>query len=115
MAHGTFLWSSVSSDLSNLSQNRKPSFWVVLAEPKSNRLVVPPTRIYDVPYSSEKGREDDRDYRSYKIQFQGPNGIGTFGWKIFVISDTFVGEEVSRNLTVSELVFFLERTQMTHP
>ncbi|KAH8832821.1 Sec63 Brl domain-containing protein [Flagelloscypha sp. PMI_526] len=81
--------------------NRKPSFWVVLAEPKTNRLVVPPTRIYDVPYSSEEGRETDRDYRSYKIQFQGPNGTGTFGWKIFIVSDTFIGEEVSRNLTLT--------------
>ncbi|KAG1762805.1 translocation protein sec63 [Suillus placidus] len=48
---------------------RKPGWLLVLADDKSNRIVVPPMKISDVPASSP-GKE--RDYRSYKLQFQAP-------------------------------------------
>ncbi|KAK7051395.1 secretory subunit [Paramarasmius palmivorus] len=79
--------------------NRRPGWWLVLADDKTSRVVVPPMKITHVPYSNPNA-EYDRDYRTYKLQFQAPNGPGLFTWKIYLISDTFVGEEVSRAMTL---------------
>lgn len=78
-------------------QVRKPSWWIVLADDKSNRVVVPPTKITDVPLSDPSV---DRNYRPFKVQFQGPPNTGLFTWRVYIISDTFVGEEVSADITV---------------
>jgi len=78
-------------------QTRKPSWWIVLADDKSNRVVVPPVKITDIPLSQP---DVDRDYRSYKIQFQGPPNTGLFTWKVYIVSDTFVGEEAFTDITV---------------
>ncbi|PPQ71741.1 hypothetical protein CVT24_006505 [Panaeolus cyanescens] len=78
---------------------RKPSWWVVLADDKTNRVVVPPLKIGEIPYAGT-GSDKDRDYRSYKIQFQGPPNTGLFTWKVYLVSDTFVGEEVTRDIAL---------------
>ncbi|KII96122.1 hypothetical protein PLICRDRAFT_170703 [Plicaturopsis crispa FD-325 SS-3] len=77
--------------------NRKPSWWLVLADDKSNKIVVPPMKISDVPYSDPAS---ERDYRSYKLQFQAPQGTGLFTWRIYLVSDTFIGEEVTKDLAL---------------
>lgn len=79
-------------------QTKKPSWWIVLADDKSNRVVVPPLKISDIPYSQE---DSDHDYRAYKIQFQGPPNTGLFTWKVYIVSDTFVGEEAIKDISVS--------------
>jgi len=76
---------------------RKPSWWLVLADEKSNRVVVPPIKISDVPFSHPS---HPRNFRSYKIQFQAPQGVGMFTWKVQLVSDTFVGEDVSRDISL---------------
>lgn len=76
---------------------RKPGWWLVLADDKSNRIVVPPMKISDVPASSP-GKE--RDYRSYKLQFQAPPNVGLFTWKVYLISDTLVGEESCQDISL---------------
>lgn len=78
---------------------RKPTWWLVLGDEKQNRIVVPPIRISDIPYADTTG-ESERDYRTYKIQFQGPPSTGVFTWKVFVVSDTYVGEEGGVSVTV---------------
>jgi len=78
--------------------NRKPSWWLVLADCKLNRIVVPPLKITDVPLADPT---KPHDYRAYKLQFQAPQNIQSFNWKVFLVSDTFVGEEVSRDITLS--------------
>ncbi|PPQ88728.1 hypothetical protein CVT25_009686 [Psilocybe cyanescens] len=65
---------------------RKPSWWIVLADDKSDRVV------------SQPGA--DRDYRAYKIQFQGPPNTGLFTWKVYIVSDTFVGEAVTSEISL---------------
>ena len=79
------------------AQNRKPSWWIVLADVKSNKVVVPPMKVTDVPVA-DAGR--GIDYRSYKIQFQAPQNVGLFTWKVVVISDPFVGDEASRDVVL---------------
>ncbi|KAF7969129.1 hypothetical protein HWV62_28248 [Athelia sp. TMB] len=76
---------------------RKPSWWLVIADDKSNRIVVPPMKISDVPSSKP---ELDGDYRQYKIQFQAPGGVGLFTWKIYLVSDTFVGDEICQDIAL---------------
>jgi translocation protein SEC63 len=77
--------------------NRKPGWWIVLGDDKSNRVVVPPLKISDIPLSRA---ESDRNYRAFKIQFQAPQGTGMFTWKIHIVSDTFVGEDATRDITL---------------
>ncbi|KAI0329907.1 translocation protein sec63 [Cubamyces sp. BRFM 1775] len=77
--------------------NRKPSWWIVLADVKSNKVVVPPMKISDIPVADPARGVD---YRSYKIQFQAPQTVGLFTWKVFVVSDTFVGDEAAREITL---------------
>ena len=60
-------------------------------------MVVPPTKITDIPMSNASA---DRDYRAYKVQFQGPSSTGLFTWRVYIMSDTFVGEEVSADVMV---------------
>jgi preprotein translocase subunit Sec63 len=88
-------------------QYRKPAWWLVLADDKSNRVVVPPMKIADVPFSKP---EQDRDYRSYKLQFQAPNGVGLFTWKVYLVSDTFVGEEICEDIAVGVILRSLNIT-----
>ncbi|TEB29020.1 translocation protein sec63 [Coprinellus micaceus] len=79
--------------------SRKPTWWIVLGDAKQNKIVVPPIRITDVPYA-DADAEDGRDYRTYKIQFQGPPSTGVFTWKVYVVSDTYVAEDPSRDVTL---------------
>ena len=81
----------------------------MLADDKSNRVVVPPLKISDIPYSRPNA---DRDYRAFKIQFQCPPNTGLFTWKIYVVSDTFVGEEPTIDLAVSFILFFSRYIQV---
>ncbi|KAF9224450.1 translocation protein sec63 [Gyrodon lividus] len=76
---------------------RKPGWWLVLADDKSNRIVVPPLRIADVPrFDPSK----ERNYRCYKLQFQAPPNVGLFTWKVYFVSDTMVGEETCQGISL---------------
>ncbi|KAJ7173811.1 translocation protein sec63 [Mycena filopes] len=70
---------------------RKPNWWLILADDKSNRVVVPPLKINEVPST---------DFRAYKIQFQAPQTTGLLTWRVYVVSDSFVGEEVVRDIAM---------------
>ncbi len=70
----------------------------MLGDAKTNRFVVPPLRVTDVPFSDPA---KERNYRAYKLQFQVPAGVGLYTWKLFFVSDTYLTEEVTRDITVS--------------
>ena len=55
----------------------------MLGDDKLNRVVVPPFKITDVPFANPHV-EHQRDYRSYKIQFQAPQNVGMFTWKVYM-------------------------------
>ncbi|KAJ7918737.1 Sec63 Brl domain-containing protein [Mycena leptocephala] len=76
---------------------RKPNWWIVLADDKSNRVVVPPLKITDVPF---RRTGDASDFRAYKIQFQAPQNTGLLTWRVYVVSDSFIGEEPTREITM---------------
>jgi translocation protein SEC63 len=74
-------------------QMKKPSWWVILGDIKANRVVVPPFKVSDIPYT-------DSDYRMYKMQFQAPPNVGSYTWRVFVVSDTYVGDDTYQDITV---------------
>ncbi|KAK1224132.1 secretory subunit [Marasmius sp. AFHP31] len=53
--------SEVSLTLS-FNWNRRPGWWLLLADDKSSRVVVPPMKITHVPYANS-GAPSERDYR----------------------------------------------------
>ena len=53
-------------------------------------------KITDVPIANAQGAT----HRAYKMQFQAPQNVGLFTWKVFVVSDTFVGDEAVRDITL---------------
>ena len=75
-------------------QTKKSSWWVLLGDIKANRVVVPPFKVLDVPFT-------DSDYRMYKVQFQAPPNVGSYTWRVFVVSDTYVGDDTYQDVTVS--------------
>ncbi|KIJ32311.1 hypothetical protein M422DRAFT_76544 [Sphaerobolus stellatus SS14] len=75
--------------------DRRPRWWVVLGDDKTNRIVVPPTQVSDLPFADPT---KPRDYRSFKLQFQAPQNVGLYTWRIRFISDTYIGEDVARDL-----------------
>ncbi|KAI9511303.1 hypothetical protein F5148DRAFT_1146963, partial [Russula earlei] len=75
--------------------DHKPSWWIVLADVKSDRLVVPPLKVTDVPFADPTHA---RDYRSYKLKFQAPAGTGLFTWRVVVVSDTYIAEDAAKDL-----------------
>lgn len=87
------------ADIRVLRQARKPTWWVLIGDDKTNRLVMPPMRISDVPLSDASKA---RNFRAYKMQFQAPQNVAMFTWKVRVISDTFLGDEVVKDIVVSK-------------
>jgi translocation protein SEC63 len=81
-------------------QTKKPSWWMILGDIKANRVVMPPFKVSDVPYT-------DSDYRMYKMQFQAPLNVGSYAWRVFVVSDTYVGEDTHQDITVRISSIFL--------
>ncbi|PBL02055.1 hypothetical protein ARMGADRAFT_1158655 [Armillaria gallica] len=79
--------------------NRKPSWWIVLADPKSLRLAIPPMKITDIPYARDLPAS--RPFRSYKVQFQAPPNTSVNPWRVYIVSDTFVGPESEGSVPVT--------------
>lgn len=72
---------------------------------------MPPMKIADVPYADS---EHPDTYRSYKLQFQAPPQIQVLPWKLYLISDSFIGEEVTTDLVVC-LSSLGDQTIHSHP
>lgn len=76
--------------------HRKPHWWVMIADPNANRVIVPPQRITDVPvYSaSELAANGDKvakpKAKTYKLQFQAPPMPGELKVHAYFISDSYL-------------------------
>ena len=74
-------------------QTKNPSWWVILGDIKVNGVVVPPFKVSDVPCMVS-------DYRMDKMQFQAPSNVGSYTWRVFVVSDAYVGEGTYQDIIV---------------
>ncbi|PVG00556.1 DnaJ-domain-containing protein [Serendipita vermifera] len=72
--------------------NRKPGWWCLVGDSKSQKVFVPPFKFSDVPWSNVQERAS-RNYRTYKMQFQAPPQVGTYTLHVTFVSDTWVGED----------------------
>lgn len=85
-------------------QDRKPHWWVFIGDLKQNRIFVPPTKISDAPLylptSTTSGPKD----RLYKLTFQAPPNAGSLSLQVHFVSDTFVGDDIHRTITVRSVL-----------
>ncbi|KAH9843634.1 Sec63 Brl domain-containing protein [Rhodofomes roseus] len=70
--------------------HRKPSWWAVMSDARSNKIMIAPMKISDIPMGPQ--------YRMYRQQFQGPPQSGLNRWRLHLISDTFIGEELVHDM-----------------
>ncbi|KIM21614.1 hypothetical protein M408DRAFT_333359 [Serendipita vermifera MAFF 305830] len=71
---------------------RRPGWWCVVGDSKTQKVFVPPFKFTNVPWSNQT-ENPRRDYRTYKTQFQAPSQVGVYTLHLTFVSDTFVGEE----------------------
>jgi len=67
--------------------DKRPYFWVILGESKSNRFMLPPIKVADLI-----------DERTLTIQFQAPPNPGTYSFSMWVVSDSIIGIDQSRDV-----------------
>ena len=72
----------------------------MIGDQKLNRVIVPPVKFKDVPVYDPSA---DHSYRIYKLQFQAPPNTGLYTFQVHFVSDTFVGEDVRRDIMVCVL------------
>ena len=54
-------------------------------------------KITDVTFSDST---KTHNFHTYKLQFQAPQTAGMYTWKLFVVSDNFVDEDVVKDIVV---------------
>ena len=69
----------------------------MIADEKMNKVVVPPMKISDIPFSDPTR---SRNFRSFKLRFQAPPGVGLFTWRVHIVSDTLIGEDIVKAVQV---------------
>ncbi|KZO93774.1 DnaJ-domain-containing protein [Calocera viscosa TUFC12733] len=77
-------------------EDRRPGWWVLIGDRRTDRVVVPPIRITNVPLSDES--RPSHNYRTYKMQFQAPPQIAIYPFSVHIISDTYIGEDAIRDV-----------------
>jgi len=77
-------------------ENRRPAWWVLIGDRRTDRVVVPPIRVTNVPLSDES--RPSHNYRTYKMQFQAPPQVSIYPFSVHVISDTYIGEDAVRDV-----------------
>ncbi|EJU05983.1 hypothetical protein DACRYDRAFT_19320 [Dacryopinax primogenitus] len=75
---------------------RRPSWWIFIGDRRTDRVVVPPIRITNIPLSDES--RPSHNYRMYKIQFQAPPQVAIYPFTVHIMSDTYIGEDAVRDV-----------------
>lgn len=70
-------------------EERKPHWWVFLADAKQSRIIVQPVKCTDVGPDS---------VRSFSIQFQAPPQVGLYSFRAMVKSDVYLGSEAEMSV-----------------
>jgi len=79
-------------------EDRKPGWWVMIGDQKVNKIIVPPIRVTDVPYCDPTN--DFKADRLYKLQFQAPTQVSSYGFQVHFVSDSFLWDDIRRNVTL---------------
>ena len=62
-------------------------------------------KITDIPFSDPT---KTCNFHAYKLQFQAPQMAGIYTWKLSVVSNTFVGEDVVKDMVVLHDYYYLD-------
>ncbi|ORE07708.1 hypothetical protein BCV72DRAFT_102067 [Rhizopus microsporus var. microsporus] len=68
---------------------KKPCWWIFLGDPKVNRILVPHKKVTDIV-----------DEETIKVPFPGPPKPGVYTFSFFIKSDTYVGTDIVRDITL---------------
>ncbi|CAE6384928.1 unnamed protein product [Rhizoctonia solani] len=82
-------------------ENRKPSWWVMICNQPGDKIIFGPQKFSDVPEASGSTSGLGAKGRLYKLQFQSPPQVGTYAFRAVFVSDTFVGDDLSIDLSLT--------------
>ncbi|CAE6379020.1 unnamed protein product [Rhizoctonia solani] len=82
-------------------ENRKPSWWVMICNQPGDKIIFGPQKFSDVPEASGSTSGVGAKGRLYKLQFQSPPQVGNYAFRAVFVSDTFVGDDLTMDLSVS--------------
>ncbi|KAL1927466.1 hypothetical protein VTP01DRAFT_3703 [Rhizomucor pusillus] len=66
---------------------KKPCWWILLGDPKVNRIIVPPKKVTDIT-----------DEQIIQITFPGPPKPGVYSFSVFIKSDTYAGTDIMKDV-----------------
>ncbi|CAE6476988.1 unnamed protein product [Rhizoctonia solani] len=82
-------------------ENRKPSWWVTICNQPGDKVIFGPQKFSDVPEASGPTSGVGAKGRLYKLQFQSPPQVGTYAFRAVFVSDTFVGDDLAMDLSLT--------------
>ncbi|CAE6422386.1 unnamed protein product [Rhizoctonia solani] len=82
-------------------ENRKPSWWVMICNQPGDKVIFGPQKFTDVPEASGVTSGVSAKGRLYKLQFQSPPQVGTYAFRAVFVSDTFVGDDLAMDLSLT--------------
>ncbi|CUA77177.1 Translocation protein SEC63 homolog [Mus musculus] [Rhizoctonia solani] len=82
-------------------ENRKPSWWVMICNQPGDKVIFGPQKFTDVPEASGVASGVGAKGRLYKLQFQSPPQVGTYAFRAVFVSDTFVGDDLAMDLSLT--------------
>ncbi|CAE6348669.1 unnamed protein product, partial [Rhizoctonia solani] len=82
-------------------ENRKPSWWVMICNQPGDKVIFGPQKFTDVPEASSVASGVGAKGRLYKLQFQSPPQVGTYAFRAVFVSDTFVGDDLAMDLSLT--------------
>ncbi|CAE6471103.1 unnamed protein product [Rhizoctonia solani] len=82
-------------------ENRKPSWWVMICNQPGDKVIFGPQKFTDVPEASGVTSGVGAKGRLYKLQFQSPPQVGTYAFRAVFVSDTFVGDDLAMDLSLT--------------
>ncbi|EEP82260.1 conserved hypothetical protein [Uncinocarpus reesii 1704] len=83
------------------ARDHSPRWHIFLADVKSDRMAVPPFTFttFDKPIFDENGKPTF-NMQTLKMQFQAPPQIGSFPFTLYVLCDSYIGFDTSRDIVL---------------
>ncbi|KAK2805936.1 secretory subunit [Onygenales sp. PD_10] len=83
------------------ARDHSPRWYVFLADVKQGRMAVPPFTFttFDKPIFDENGKPTF-NMQTLKMQFQAPPQVGNFPFVLYLICDSYIGFDTTREVTL---------------
>ncbi|CAG8692463.1 7783_t:CDS:10, partial [Acaulospora morrowiae] len=70
-----------------LSKDKKPYWWIFMADEKKDRIVIEPIKVSDITTT-----------RVFDFQFQAPREPGLYSYVVYIKSDSYVGADIRKEM-----------------